>query len=48
MKWLRMVIRSWIGRDRYHDLADEVNTRGLRVELLTKRLEVIERRRQPR
>lgn len=44
MRWLRSVIRSLIGRDRYHDQATEVNNRALRVELLQKRLQVIERR----
>ncbi len=42
--WLRRLIRRFVGRDRYHDQAQAVNNRGLRVELLQKRLEVIERR----
>ena len=44
MSWLRKLIHKWLGRDRYHDQANEVNNRGLRVELLNRRLEVIERR----
>ena len=48
MNWLRQLVHKWIGRDRYHDQANEVNNRGLRVQLLNKRLEVIERRTGPR
>jgi hypothetical protein len=44
MSWLRRLVRKLVGRDRYHDQAQEVNMRGLRVELLQKRLQVIERR----
>lgn len=44
MTWLKRLIRSFLPRDRYHELANEVNVRGLRVELLNKRLAVIERR----
>ncbi|HSM16312.1 MAG TPA: hypothetical protein VK845_04850 [Gemmatimonadales bacterium] len=48
MKFLRRLIRRWIGVDRYHDQAAEVNNRGLRMEILNKRLQVIERRGTPR
>lgn len=48
MSWLRRFIHRLVGRDRYHDQAVEVNNRGLRVDLLNKRLEVIERRGSPR
>lgn len=44
MRWLRRLIHRLAGADRYHDQAMEVNNRGLRVELLNKRLAVIERR----
>ena len=44
MKWVKRLIHRFIGRDRYHDQAQAVNNRGLRVELLQKRLQVIERR----
>ena len=44
MKWLRRMIHRLMGRDRYHDQAEQVNIRGLRVDLLNKHLEVIERR----
>lgn len=44
MNWLRMVIHALIGRDRYHDQANEVQTRKLRAEILHRRLQVIERR----
>jgi hypothetical protein len=43
MRWLRMVIRSLLGRTRYHDQANEVNIRRLRTELLSKQLEVVRR-----
>lgn len=48
MTWLKRLIHRLLPRDRYHDLAGKVNNRGLRVELLNKRLEVIERRHGPR
>ena len=48
MNWLRRLIHRFAGADRYHDQAVEVNNRGLRVELLNKRLAVIERRGTPR
>ena len=44
MTWLRRLMHRLIGRDRYHDQAQLVNNRGRRVELLQKRLQVIERR----
>ena len=46
MNWLRMVIRSLMGHTRYHDQANEVQARRLRAELLSKRLEVIQRGKQ--
>ena len=48
MSWLRKLIHQWLGRDRYHEQAGKVNNRGLRVELLNRRLEVIERRNHQR
>ena len=44
MKWLRRFIHLLAGKDRYHEQANEVNNRGLRAELLARRLQVIERR----
>ena len=44
MSWLRSFVHRLMGRDRYHDQAEQVNIRGLRVELLNKRLAVVERR----
>jgi hypothetical protein len=48
MNWLRRLIRRLLPRDRYHDQAEAVNIRGLRAELLERRLSVIERREHPR
>ena len=48
MRWFQRLIHRLLPRDRYHDLAGKVNNRGLRVELLNKRLEVYERRQRPR
>ena len=48
MTWLRALIHRLVGPDRHHDLAEQVNNRGLRMELLNKRLAVIERREVPR
>jgi hypothetical protein len=47
MSWLRRLIHKLMGRDRYHDQANEVNNRRLRVELLSKELELY-RRGKPR
>ena len=44
MSWLRRFVHKLVGRDRYHEQANEVNIRGLRLDLLQKRLQVIERR----
>ena len=44
MRWLRRLIHRWVGPDRYHDQAQEVQNRALRLHLLNQRLEVIERR----
>jgi hypothetical protein len=44
VKWLRRLIHRLAGKDRYHDQAEQVNNRGLRVDLLNKRLAVYERR----
>jgi hypothetical protein len=44
MRWLRRLIHLWMGRDRYHDQAQEVNNRKLRTDLLEKRLQVVTRR----
>ena len=44
MSWLRRLIHRFVGQDRYHEQAQEVTNRRLRVELLQKRLQVIERR----
>ena len=44
MKWLKRFVHRLLPHDRYHDQAEKVNIRGLRAELLTKRLQVIERR----
>lgn len=43
MTWLRFIIRSLIGRDRYHEQANAVQSRRLRAELLSKQLEVMRR-----
>lgn len=48
MTWLQRLIRHFLPRDRYHELNNKVGTRQMRVELLNKRLAVIERRGQPR
>ena len=48
MNWLRRIVHRMLGRDQYHDQAEQVNIRGLRAELLHKRLQVIERRDGPR
>ena len=48
MGWLQRLIHRLLPRDRYHDQANEVNNRGLRVDLLNKRLQVIERRHDQR
>ena len=53
MTWLQMVIRSLLGHTRYHDQAVEVNNRVLRAGLLRRealkmRLDVLERRGNPR
>ena len=44
MRWIRRLVHKLVGRDRYHEQANEVNIRGLRLDLLQKRLQVIERR----
>ena len=44
MRWVRRLIHRMMGRDRYHDQASEVTARSLRAELLSRRLQVIERR----
>lgn len=44
MSWLRRFIHRLVGHDRYHDQAVQVNNRGLRVDILNQRLQVIERR----
>ena len=41
-------IHRLVGPDKYHDNANRLNNRGLRLELLNRRLEVIERRHGPR
>ena len=43
MSWLRFVIRSLLGRTRYHDQANAVASRRLRQELLSKQLDVMVR-----
>lgn len=43
MNWLRRMIHALVGRDRYHDQANEVNDRQARLYMLSKRLEVIQR-----
>ena len=43
MSWLRFIIRSLLGHTRYHEQANEVQTRRLRAELLSKQLEVVRR-----
>ena len=48
MSWIRRLVHRLMGPDRHHDLSQEVNNRGLRMELLNKRLAVIERRELPR
>ena len=61
MNPLMRLIHRLLPRDRYHDLAEQVNNRGLftelverapdneaRLNLLNKRLQVIERRHGPR
>ena len=47
-KLIRRLIHRWAGPDKYHDQRNALNNRGLRLELLNKRLEVIERRGTPR
>ena len=44
MNWLRSLVRRMVGQDRYHEQANAVNIRHFRQALLTKQLEVIERR----
>jgi hypothetical protein len=44
MSWLRRFIHRWMGHDRYHEQANAVNVRHFRQALLSKQLEVIERR----
>lgn len=44
MTWFYRLIRRLLPHDRYHELNNKVGTRQLRVELLNKRLAVIERR----
>ena len=44
MRWIRRLVHKLVGRDRYHEQANEVNIRGLRLDILQKRLQVIERR----
>lgn len=48
MSWLQRLIHRLLPRDRYHDQANEVNLRGLRLHALKQRLDVIERRGDPR
>ena len=47
-RMIRRLVHRWAGPDKYHEHANQLNNRGLRLELLTKRLEVIERRGTPR
>ena len=47
-KWIRRLIHRWAGPDKYHDHRNALNNRGLRLELLEKRLAVIDRRESPR
>ena len=47
-RMIRRLVHRWAGPDKYHDNANKLNNRGLRLELLERRLEVIERRRIPR
>lgn len=44
MNWLRELIRRMVGKDRYHEQSNAVNVRHFRQTLLSKQLEVIERR----
>ena len=44
MRWIRGVIHRWVGPDRYHDQAQQVQIRKLRLHMLNQRLDVIERR----
>ena len=44
MNWLRRLVHHWLGRDRYHDQAEQVNIRGLRMDLLSKQVQVMDRR----
>ena len=44
MSWLKRLIHRLVGHDRYHEQANAVNVRHFRQALLTKQLEVIERR----
>ena len=44
MRWIRRLVHKLVGRDRYHEQANAVNIRGLRLDILQKRLQVIERR----
>ena len=43
MSWLTRLIERLLGRTRYHDQANEVNNRSLRVERLSKELELYRR-----
>ena len=45
---IHRLVHRWAGPDKFHENANQLNNRGLRLELLTKRLEVIERRGTPR
>jgi hypothetical protein len=48
MNLLRRLIRRWIGKDRYHEQAQEIQNRHLRLAILDRRLQVIERRGEKR
>ena len=44
MSWLKRLIARFVGNDRYHEQANAVTVRQFRQAMLTKQLEVIERR----
>lgn len=48
MSWLKRLVARFVGRDRYHEQSNAVNTRYFRQALLAKQLEVLERRGRPR
>jgi hypothetical protein len=46
MSWLRRLVHKWLGPTRYHDQANEVQNRRMRVELLSKELDLYRRGKQ--